>query len=43
MRSWLPEDHLAWFVSDVVDRLDLSSITDEYFHRLVEGRVFIRL
>jgi len=37
MRSWLPEDHLAWFVSDVVDRLDLSSITDEYLH-LAGGR-----
>jgi transposase len=37
MRSWLPEDHLAWFVSDVVDRLDLSTITDEYLH-LAGGR-----
>ena len=37
MRSWLPEDHLAWFVSDVVDRLDLSSITGEYLH-LAGGR-----
>src|SRR5208283_2458249 len=32
MRSWLPEDHLAWFVSDVVDRLDLSAIIDKYLH-----------
>ena len=32
MRSWLPEDHLAWFVSDVVDRLDLSAVVDEYLH-----------
>ncbi len=26
MRSWLPEGHLALFVSDVVDSLDLSAI-----------------
>lgn len=32
MRSWLPDDHLAHFVSDVVDRSDLSEIRDEYLH-----------
>lgn len=37
MRSWLPEDHLAWFVSDVVDRLDLTEMMDEYLH-LAGGR-----
>jgi transposase len=37
MRSWLPDDHLAWFVSDVVDRLDLSQLADEYLH-LAGGR-----
>jgi transposase len=37
MRSWLPEDHLAWFVSDVVDRLDGRAIVDEYLH-LAGGR-----
>jgi transposase len=26
MREWLPEDHLVYFVSDVVDQLDLSAI-----------------
>ena len=26
LRDWLPEDHLAYFVSDVVDQLDLSGI-----------------
>ena len=26
LRDWLPEDHLAYFVSDVVDNLDLSAI-----------------
>jgi len=25
MREWLPEDHLAWFVIDVVDRVDTSA------------------
>jgi transposase len=24
MRDWLPEDHLVWFVIDVVDQLDLT-------------------
>src|SRR5664280_2124053 len=26
LRDWLPEDHLVYFVSDVVDQLDLSAI-----------------
>lgn len=26
MRDWLPEGHLAWFVIDVVDRLDTSAL-----------------
>lgn len=30
LRDWLPEDHPALFVSDVVDDLDLSSIFAEY-------------
>ena len=30
LRSWLPEGHLALFVSDVVDALALSSILDSY-------------
>ncbi len=30
LRDWLPEDHLAYFVSDVVDALDLSAITTVY-------------
>lgn len=29
-REWLPEGHLAYFVSDLVDQLDLSAITQEY-------------
>jgi transposase len=30
LREWLPEDHLAFFVSDLVDQLDLSAITTVY-------------
>jgi transposase len=30
LREWLPEDHLAYFVSDLIDHLDLSAITDVY-------------
>lgn len=28
--EWLPEDHLAYFVSDVVDQLDLRGIESRY-------------
>ena len=30
LRDWLPEDHLAYFVADVVDQLDLSAIESVY-------------
>jgi transposase len=30
LREWLPEGHLAYFVSDVVDQLDLSAIYAVY-------------
>jgi len=30
LRDWLPEDHLAYFVSDVVDNLDLSAMDVVY-------------
>jgi transposase len=29
-REWLPEDHLVYFVSDLIDQLDLSAITRVY-------------
>jgi transposase len=32
LREWLPEDHLAYFVSDLIDALDLSAITAVYEH-----------
>ena len=30
MRDWLPEDHLVWFVSEVVDQLDIGQIMSSY-------------
>jgi len=30
LREWLPEGHLAFFVSDLIDQLDLSAITATY-------------
>ncbi len=30
LRDWLPENHLAYFVSDLIDQLDLSAITAGY-------------
>jgi transposase len=30
LRDWLPEHHLAYFVSDLIDQLDLSAITTVY-------------
>lgn len=30
LRDWLPENHLAYFVSDVVDQVDLSAIEAYY-------------
>jgi transposase len=38
MRDWLPAGHLVWFVSDVVDALDLSAIADTYEKRELRGR-----
>lgn len=32
MRDWLPEGHLAFFISEVVDGLDLSDIREYYEH-----------
>lgn len=32
IRNWLPEDHLALFISDVVDALDVREIIEQYDH-----------
>lgn len=30
VKDWLPDDHLAWFVLDVVDELDLAGFYERY-------------
>jgi hypothetical protein len=30
LRDWLPQDHLAWFILDVVDQLDLGPFLSAY-------------
>jgi hypothetical protein len=30
LRDWLPEDHLAFFISDAIDALDLSAFEARY-------------
>src|ERR1700687_2439057 len=36
LRDWLPENHLAYFVSDVIDQLDLSAV-EGYYEREERG------
>lgn len=36
LREWLPENHLAYFVSDLIDQLDLSAI-ESYYEREERG------
>ncbi len=33
LHDWLPDDHLAYFIMDVVQQLDLSAIEQSYDHR----------
>ena len=30
LQEWLPTDHLAYFISGIVDQMDLSEITARY-------------
>ena len=30
LQEWLPDDHLAYFISDVVDQFDMSEVTARY-------------
>jgi len=30
LREWLPEDHLAWFVVDAVEEMDLDAFYADY-------------
>ena len=32
IRDWLPADHLAYFISDVVEQLELSAIMRRYMY-----------
>src|SRR5271167_4916279 len=51
LQDWLPEDHLARFIADVVNELDLSAIYAEYerkdgrglaaYHPLLMGRLLL--
>jgi transposase len=36
LREWLPENHLAYFISDMIDQLDLSAI-ESYYEREERG------
>ena len=38
MREWVPKGHLIWFVSDLVDSLDLSAILSTYDKDETRGR-----
>jgi len=38
LRDWVARDHLIWFLSDVVDTLDLSAILREYEKSESRGR-----
>lgn len=38
LRDWVPEGHLVWFVSDLVDSLDLSAILSTYGTDETRGR-----
>ena len=38
LKDWLPTGHLIFFVSDVVDSLDLSAIMREYQKDELRGR-----
>ena len=42
LREWLAEDHLAWFVLDAVDAIDLGGFYAEYRDDGWVGRRSIR-
>ena len=42
LQEWLPDDHLAYFISDVVDQLDLSDITARSKEKGEAARLTIR-
>ena len=42
LREWLPENHLVYFVSDVVDNLNLSALDAVYGEEQPGSRPTIR-
>ena len=40
VRDWLPADHLAWFVVDVVEQLDLHPFLAAYEPRMLLGVLY---
>ena len=40
LKDWLPENHLAWFILDVVDQMDLSELYENYREDGVGNRSF---
>ena len=42
LREWLPENHLVYFVSDVVDNLNLSALDAVYGTNRAGSRPTIR-
>lgn len=40
MTEWLPDDHLAWFIIDIVDELDLSAFVNQYREDGRGGRAY---
>jgi hypothetical protein len=41
LREWLPEGHLAWFVIDAIDALDLAAFYGDYRADGMAGRRMI--
>ena len=41
LQEWLPDDHPAYFISDVVDQLDMSEVTARYERERQEAGVAI--
>ena len=37
LQDWLPEDHLARFIADIMNELDLSAIYREYERKDARG------
>ena len=42
VREWLPSGHLAWYLLDVVERLDLGAFYGEYRQEEAVGQRTIR-